>query len=341
VWGCVAAGAILTKGSGIGLCLLPPVATLLAGKWRLALKGAWWCSALPVTVLAAPWMLYSTGISKEGMTQLSPWQYFLQAVPYHLKAMPAVFGWPFTMLCTAGILGGLITGWRRKALLPETASLAGMAVGMIAVLLLVPVGLSTRYMLTLAPAVLLAVLAALNWIPWQGSLALLGKAVSIFVCNLLLLPPVILLRKEVSGFHAAVVRSGISNSGASRQNWLVASDPCGEGAVIAAAAFASPQRPSFLLRVYRGSKELSSSDWMGRGYNAAFNTPKDVLGHLDRLNITRVFLDLSMPANQRMLHEQLLETALDEAKASWALDFEQPVTRSPWENGKMRIYKRL
>jgi 4-amino-4-deoxy-L-arabinose transferase-like glycosyltransferase len=293
VWGCVAAAAILTKGSGIGLCLLPPVATLLAGKWRLALTGSWWCSALPVAVLAAPWMLYSTGISKEGMTQLSPWQYFLQAVPYHLKAIPAVFGWPFTLLASAGIVGGLITGWRRKALLPETASLAGMAFGMTAVLLLVPVGLSTRYMLTLAPAMLLAAAAALHWFPWRGNVALLGKALSIFACNLLLIPPGILLRKEVNGFHAAVARSGIS------------------------------------------------SDWMGRGYHTAFNTPKELLEHLDRLNITRVFLDQSMPTNQRTAHERLLEAALDGAKAAWALDFEQTVSRSPWENGRMRIYQRL
>jgi hypothetical protein len=341
VWGCVAATAILTKGSGIGLCLLPPVATLLAGKWRLCMTAAWWCSALPVAVLAAPWMLYSTGISKEGMTQLSPWQYFLQAVPYHLKAIPAVFGWPFTLLASAGIVGGLITGWRRNALLPETSSLTGMTFGMTAVLLLVPVGLSTRYMLTLAPAMLLAAAAALHWFPWRGNVALLGKALSIFACNLLLIPPGILLRKEVNGFHAAVARSGISTSGSSQQSWLVASDPCGEGAVIAAAAFECPQRSGLLLRVYRASKELSSSDWMGRGYHTAFNTPKELLEHLDRLNITRVFLDQSMPTNQRTAHERLLEAALDGAKAAWALDFEQTVSRSPWENGRMRIYQRL
>jgi hypothetical protein len=196
-------------------------------------------------------------------------------------------------------------------------------------------------MLTLAPAMLLAAAAALHWIPWQGNLASMAKAVSILVCNLLLLPPGILLRKEVSGFHSAVTRSGISTSGASRQNWLVTSDPRGEGAVIAAAAFDCPRRSGFLLRVYRGSKELSSSDWMGRGYHAVFNTPKDLLGHLDRLNITRVFVDLSVSANLRTTHEKLLEATLDGAKTAWVLDFEQAVARSPWEKGRMLVYKRL
>lgn len=340
VWGCVAAGAILTKGSGIGLCLLPPVATLLAGKWRLALTGSWWCSALPVAVLAAPWMLYSTNISKEGMTELSPWQYFLQAVPYHLKAMPAVFGWPLTMLGAAGVVGGLITGWRRRALLPETASLAGMAVGMTAVLLLVPVGLSTRYMLTLAPATLLAATAALDWVQ-GGRLASMSKVFLIFTCNYLLLPPDSIMRKEVSGFNEAVLRSGVSSLIVSQQSWLVASDPRGEGAVIAAAAFNCPQRSPSKLTVYRGSKELSSSDWMGRGYHSAFNSTEDLLGHLRRLNITRVFVDLSVPSNLRTAHELLLETAMRDATATWMLDFEQPITRTAGKNGLMRVYRRL
>ncbi|OYW75843.1 MAG: hypothetical protein B7Z37_11675, partial [Verrucomicrobia bacterium 12-59-8] len=108
IWGCVAAAAILSKGSGMGLCLLPPLGTLLAGRWRLIFTWSWWCAALPVAVLAGPWMIYSTGISKEGMTLLTPSQYFVQAVPFYLKGMPAVFGWPLTLLAvTAAVVVSL------------------------------------------------------------------------------------------------------------------------------------------------------------------------------------------------------------------------------------------
>jgi hypothetical protein len=80
---------------------------------------------------------------------------------------------------------------------------------------------------------------------------------------------------------------------------------------------------------------------MGRGYKPAFNTPKELLEHLDRLKITRVFVDLSVPANQRKEHERLLEAALVNSHASWAMEFEQTVTRSPGLIGRMRVYKRL
>ncbi|WP_395753437.1 ArnT family glycosyltransferase [Prosthecobacter sp.] len=341
VWGCVATAAILTKGSGMGLCLVPPVATLLSGKWRLIFKWSWWSAALPVALFAGPWMLYSTGISKEGMTQLTPWQYFLQAVPFHLAAMPAVFGWPFTILSAVGIVRAFMAGKRGGNLLPESASLAGMALGTTLVLLLVPVGLSTRYMLTLAPVVLIAAAYGLEGLPWSkpgsssGKSVLFTALIAVFLFNTGL--PV----KEVHGFGQAVEKLGLPNKGESKQNWLIASDPRGEGAVIAAGAFGCPQRSPSLLRIYRGSKELASSDWMGRDYRSQFADESAILKHLDELQITRVLVDLSVPETKRTKHEQLLQAAMQSAPSVWALDFDQPITRQPGATGKLSAYKRL
>ncbi len=340
VWGGVATAAILTKGSGMGLCLVPPVATLLCGKWRLALGWSWWCAALPVVLFAGPWMLYSTGISKEGMTQLGPWQYFLQAVPFHLAAMPAVFGWPFTLLCAGGIVRAIINSRRDEALLPETASLAGMVLGMSLVLLLVPVGLSTRYMLTLAPVVMLAAAYGLEAVPWPRSVRPAFGACLHLVFLALFLFERGLPVKEVLGFTQAVEKLGVPKAGDSKQNWLIASDPRGEGAVIAAAAFHCPQRSPSLLRIYRGSKELASSDWMGRDYQSQFADEAALLRHLDELQITRVMVDLSVPAAKRMKHEQLLGAAMQSAPGLWTLDFEQSITRQPGETGRLQAYKR-
>jgi hypothetical protein len=342
VWGCVAAAAILTKGSGMGLCLLPPAATLLAGRWRLVLSWSWWCAALPVAVLAGPWMLYSTKISHEGMTQLSPVQYFLEAVPFHLKATPKVFGWPLAALAAAGVFSVLLHGLRRRALAPETASLIAMSLGMLAVLLLVPVGLSTRYMLTLAPPVMLAAAHGLSLAPWKSRLAQCCKPVLLLIFALLPLQnsnswPM----KDVHGFSSAVSRSGLPQLGHQKESWLVASDPRGEGAIIAAAAFACPQRTPSLLRVYRGSKELAKSDWMGRGYQAAFVNSDQLLDHLDKMKVTRVFVDLSTPPDRQQPHEHQLLTAMQSANDRWHLDFEQPITRRPGETGVLHVYQRI
>ncbi len=79
------------------------------------------------------------------------------------------------------------------------------------------------------------------------------------------------------------------------------------------AAFGCPQRSPSLLRVYRGSKELASSDWMGRGYQAAFASDDALLAHLDKLQVTRVFVDLSVPPDRKQPREQLFITAMQSA----------------------------
>ncbi len=344
IWGGVAAAAILTKGSGIGLCLLPPLGTLLAGRGRLMFHWSWWCSALPVALFAAPWMIYSSKISKEGMTQLSPWQYLLESVPFHLKALPIVFGWPLTLLALFAIGLGLFPAWKRRGLGPEAASLAAMTVGMTAVLLLVPVGLTTRYMLTLCPAMLLVSASAFSALPQfrqQNRSPQICGALLLFFSLFPLMNSDVLPIKEVHGFGTAVLRVGVPDKNGAHQQWLVASDPRGEGAVIAAAAFACPKRSPSLLRVYRGSKELAKSDWMGRGYEIQQTTPASLLNHLDELKVTRVFLDLSMPENARKGHEKRLLAALETAPKLWQVEHEQIVSREPWLKGRLLVYRRL
>jgi hypothetical protein len=344
IWGCVAAAAILTKGSGIGLCLLPPLGTLLAGRGRLMFHWSWWCSALPVAVFAAPWMIYSSKISKEGMTQLNPWQYLLESLPFHLKALPVVFGWPLTLLALVAIGLSVFPAWKRRRLGPEAASLAAMTVGMTAVLLLVPVGLTTRYMLTLCPSILLASASVFAMLPWcrerTRSLTFCAGLLLFFSLFPLFNSDVLPL-KDVHGFGSAVFRAGVPDKNGAHQQWLVASDPRGEGAVIAAAAFACPKRSPSLLRVYRGSKELAKSDWMGRGYEIQQTSPASLLNHLDELKVTRVFLDLSMPENARKEHEKRLLAALETAPKLWQLEHEQIVSREPWLKGRLLVYRRL
>lgn len=336
-WGLIAAAAILTKGSGMGLCLVPPVATVMSGQWRLLRSWSWWCAALPVAVLAGPWMLYSTGISKEGMTQLSPLQYFLEAVPFHLKAMPEVFGWLITLLALLGIAQGSFLGWKHRRLSPEAASLLGLSIGIGCILHLVPVGLSTRYMVTLIPVVMLAAMSGLTRLPLHS---FFGKAALGVVLIITLVISKGLPTKEVSGFDAAVKLAGIPTAGVSLQNWLISSDPRGEGAVIAAAAFGLSERAPANLRLYRGGKELSTSDWMGRGYKPAFETTEALLKHLDDRQITWVFVDKSMPGELRRPHDHLLEKALLGASSDWRLVREQAITRKPGQQGAMLIYQR-
>jgi hypothetical protein len=67
-FGALAAGAILTKGSGLLLALVPPVALLLTGRLKAVLAPKLWLAPLPVLLLAVPWLLATSHITAEGMS---------------------------------------------------------------------------------------------------------------------------------------------------------------------------------------------------------------------------------------------------------------------------------
>jgi hypothetical protein len=337
-FGLLAAFAILTKGSALALCLVPPVATILAGRWRLIKQPSWWLSALPVALLAGPWMLFTSHITSEGLTHQPLLAYVKDAVLFYSTSMPQVLGWPLFGCFLVGlalILRNCVRTPQTSALL---ASIIGLLAGTTAVCLFIPTGLSTRYLLPVIPVLLIASVTAVNAI---GSR--LGKARWLAFYAIMLAAFSMTPRwpeKQVSGFSAAVMTSGVPQREASPQSWLVAADPRGEGAVIAAAAFNCPQRSPSLLHIYRGSKELSTSDWLGRGYTLTFADESNLLSHLDERKIRRIFIDLSGESAQRKEHEAQLRQALDHASDRWTLDFVQPIMRSPAASGEMLVYKR-
>lgn len=338
-WGCIAAAAILTKGSGVLLGVLPPLATLLTGQWRLLKSLSWWCAALPVAVLAGPWMLYSTKISKEGMTDLTPAQYVVEAIPYYIDSMPLVFGWGITCLATFGILVSIRQAVQTRAVSAEAATLWALMAGTSAVLVGVPVGLTTRYLLTLMPVVMLAAAYGaqhvMRFLTFRSQLVA-GTVIMLTAFYLVANLP----KKEVHGFAEAARLAGAPAAGEPEESWLISSDPRGEGAVVAAAAFQSHGRSPSLLHVYRGGKELASSDWMGRGYKTAVDTPEALLKLLDERRITWVMVDLSVAENLRRPHDHLLEKALKNAGPAWKLVREQEVVRRPGQKGQLLVYQR-
>jgi len=337
-FGFIATAAILTKGSAIGLAAIPLVATVLSCRLELLKKPSWWLSALPVAVLAGPWMLFSAKITADGMSNQPLSEFFRDAVSFYMKTLPQSLGWPLLVLSAGGAFALLILAVKSPRR-PEASALIGLLIGMTAVMLMVPAGLNSRYILPILPVLLTAAVFAADKLsaitPRHRSLAAVCIVVAAYV------PAASWPKKSVHGFTAAVQRSNAPLPTTQPERWLVASDPRGEGAIIAAAAFACPQRSPSVLRVYRASKELASSDWMGRGYQPAFTNDSGLLSHLDKLQIQRVFMDLSVPDGRQTLHEVQLLAALQSAKDRWHLDFEQPITRRPRETGVLRVYRRI
>lgn len=336
-FGLVAALAILTKGSGLMLAVVPPLVVLLRQEWRMLRSWSWWLAPLPVLLLAAPWMLLTAGITKEGMTGQTTLEFLAKALPYYGEKLPQHLGYVWLALATVGAFGWLRQAWKGSLGSLEAALLAGMAGGA-AVILLVPAGLSERYLAPMVPALaILAVVGARavsHFLPprWHGW-AVLALAVGA------LAPVASIPQKAVSGFADAVAHVQSVTTAGPKERWLVSSDPRGEGGIIVEAAFRLQQRSPSPLRVYRAGKELSSSDWMGRHYQSAFSTEAEILAHLDKLEVSWVFLDLSVPERLRVPHEKLLQAAMGGAPDRWTLERRQPITRQPGVTGELLIYR--
>ncbi len=340
-FGLLAAAAILTKGSGLMLAALPPLTVLFTRRWAWLKQPSWWLAALPVALLAAPWMLYSAGITGEGMVAQSMPEFFRHALAEYAHLLPQVLGWPLVAVALGALLHLAMIGWRAGRLGEFESVLLAWLAGGVALMLLVPAGVSSRYLVPLlVPLALLAVQAlgrlpvpvvlriALPWVLWVASLLSVGQRP----------------QKTVSGYGMAVTHVLAESTAAKTGRWLVASDARGEGAVVAAAAFAldGSTRVSGRLQVLRASKELGASDWLGRGYRAAFTEAAALRAHLDQRGIRWIFMDDSPPPERRQAHQALLAEALADPASGWRLVQEETIHRPDLrEPGRLRLYQRV
>jgi hypothetical protein len=353
LFGFMAAAAILTKGAGLSLALVPPVSLLLAWEFRLLKKGSFWLAPLPVIVLAAPWMLYSVRFTQEGMSSTSGMAYVMKALPFYAKGIVQVFGPLVAVLVVLGLLRVLISLLGKRPASPDVAVLWSLIVGTLAVALVVPAGLSTRYLVPAGGAfVLLAMGEVCYWIAFfqkknsglltESGRGWVGVAAAAVVAGATIGMVGWSAPKIASGFNEAVTQLelGAGDASSKRGTWMVSSDARGEGAVIAAAAFGLSSRKDWPLTVLRASKEISSSDWMGRGYETQFKSADELLKRLDHLKVDCVIADESVPATHAQAHHGKVVEALSKMP-KWSLAKTVTVDRGLEQKGQIKLFRRI
>lgn len=330
-FGLAAAAAILTKGSGLLLAPVPVIATLLAGRLGLLRRFSWWLAALPVALLAGPWLLFTAGITQEGMIETRLSTFFIEAATFYAQSLPRAASWTLTVLGLVLALPMTFHSlWKRQPLSPTEAALWGGLVGGILLLLLVPAGLTSRYLIPLLPPFLLLALAAAQRLlgprlpPLEGALPWLLSALIVAET---LRPP----QKTLSGYQQAAAHLlSLPASSPSERRWLIASDARGEGAFIAAVCFGlnEPDRLARRTRLLRGSKELASSDWLGRDYQSRASNPAALTHLLNELRVDGLLLDDALPADKQPAHLQLLAQTLAHPDSGWQASARFPIQRA-------------
>lgn len=335
-FGLAAAFAILTKGSGWMLALLPPFAIVLTGRWKLLIKPSLWIAPVPVVLLALPWQLFSYKLTEGGMSGLTPMQHFHIALPFYLEASVDSFGILVPVLLAAGLaLQVYHSVSARNGVSAMAASLWALFLTGWVLALTVPAGTSSRYFIPITvPFVLFAVVAA-----WAAARSFVKPLTAQVAATVAVGASLALglshkdLSKEVHGFHETVQQVTQAPGPT-----LVCADARGEGALVADAAFDPLLRANKNFGMLRATKELSSQDWIGRGYTLAFQNDQALLDHLKKLNVRRVLLDDSVTGIYRQPHFDQLKHALSSPGSAWQLSGTLPVTSGTADPGSMLVF---
>jgi len=310
-FGVLAVSAILTKGSGLALALVPPAALLLARRPRAALERSLWVAPLAVGVLAAPWYALSLSMVrttwKEGSSPSL--EFTRRAFEYYPGALLDELGAPLAALAAVGAVALALRPT------PRGAALLGWLMALAVLHATVPSSLEARHLVVAAPA--LAIVAAVGAHTLASAV---GRAPGASAAALTVIAGAFALdrpvRKEWHGFAeaAALVRAEPAAHG---DSVLVASGATGEG--LGVLAFALSDEPRRTRQVLRASKVLASASWIGDGYITRFQDPEGVRAWLAAVPVGVVLLDRATPPMHQREHLSQLAAALAGAPEVWHL----------------------
>jgi len=278
LFGIVGATAIMVKGTGLVLGLIPPLAILFLKRWNLLAKFSFWLSAVVVGLLCFPWYKFTMKDLKDGWEQSEPSvAFFFSASFYNMNKLVETGG-PVFLLCIVIGLATLV----RKAQNQETQSEESIFFPMLGILFLavpllhciVPAGKEHRHLIPMLPAFVLFTAFGMKEVvrqiikektsidPKKATWILTG----IGLVGMFASAKEPIYRKGYSGFREVVQELY------KVEDWpgpvLISSDASGEGMFVAEAALADSRRPS--RQIVRATKVLGTSKWSGAQYETTY-----------------------------------------------------------------------
>jgi hypothetical protein len=337
-FGVLAGLAIMTKGTGLALVLVPPIAIVLTGRWDILKRPALWGGACLCAIVAGPWTVAfrNAGRDKGGWLESSPSNHFSnEAVPYYAVKFGLALGFVLAAFFCIGVIVKLV---RREQRTGFWTSVAALIIAVLLFHFVLPVGLEERHLVSVMPSALLFVVAGLHAV-----LARLAARARLIVAVAVLLVGIFIQqvfdrpeRKDWSGF-APLAQHILASDPEGKSPVLVSSDARGEGQFVSEIAMRE-RRPGRVVR--RGSKDLASSDWAGRDLKLRFATEDDLADWFGNSSIDFVVADASMPEeNRNEQHDQLIRACENRSDRFWPM-LRLTVVRAGFEQpGPLMLYR--
>jgi hypothetical protein len=331
-FGVFASLAILTKGNGWALALLPPSAILFSGKFKLIFHRALWIGAAVVAAVCVPWHVLTMALVRHVWLPANTRPNTLSAEYETARLfLMNVAGSTGAALCLAGfavVIFGLV---RRRFELPgQWASITALLLAVLVFHPLVPLPFELRKMLAAVPPFVMLAAAGVDALARAVRFIPLSRVV-LFSAGMIAFSFHDLPAKYPAGFREAAIVA--ASQRLPLDVYLVSGSAGAEGAFIAEIAM-HDRRPRRV--VIRASKAFAESDSNMTRYRLLFDTTAAMQRELKRLSVGLIVVEDSPHANS-IPHHSLLTRMLEELPREWAA---LPATESRDKLRRVRIFRR-
>jgi Dolichyl-phosphate-mannose-protein mannosyltransferase len=277
--------AMMVKGNGACLALLPPCAMLIGRRFDLLRRVSFWLPLPIVGVLAGPWYFLTYDRAAAGFRFAWGLDFAALAATSNFGYLRDSLGLPIVLLAAAGLLD-VAARPRRAGTVAVGAAALFAAVWMFQVA--VPASLQDRYLAPALPPLL--ILAAHALATMLEPLAPPRMRAPLAACILglaFLLTSAALVRKQHSGVMEAVTQI-LAHPVPGNPAVLISADQLEETQAIMEIALRDTDRPH--LFAVRGSRLLGGGGYNARDYQPRFHTVAEVMAAIDAQAIPIVLL---------------------------------------------------
>jgi hypothetical protein len=318
IWfGVFACLSILTKGNGMALVLLPPLALIPTRRFALLKSRDFWIPAAMVLLIVGPWQYFSSQLLHRGMgDRYVNWSIASAYFPMILR----ILGPWLLPFAVAGLYVRVIRPFRASRVEGRWAAAAAMIVAFWVFHALVPsAAAETRYTVAVAGPILMFFVAGVAWVaslvpprglpyPVRAGVLALGAA-CVFAATTFTIPP------KLSYGFSELAGDLVNRPDLRDTAWLVSSEAEGEGMLIAEVAMRE-RRPGHTI--LRASKMLALSDWDGGRYESLLPTPEQALAYLESVPVRLLIIDRN-PSRYSLPHHASLLKMLAKYPDHWKL----------------------
>jgi hypothetical protein len=339
-FGICATLAILTKGTGLALAFVPPLAILLTRKWSVLKNRRLWIAAAIVLVFAGPWTFATRNLGKGGWLEPNPsWHFTQQALDYYGEKL--FFG--ITRLLWIPVVQGVFFAFHSRERRGFWSSCVALILGVWLFQSIAPVGLEARHMISAVPAAMAFVVIFFVLILQKSTRIEIGFGV--LVAALLGVTGLSLYsfpKKHFSGF-GLVAKKLLADPANRDAVFLVSSDATGEGMFISEVAMRDARRPGHVAQ--RASKAFTpdlgkAANWSGAKYQPRFTSDAALYQFLIASDITFLVVDDSVSERNRVAHHDQLGRVIEASPERFELIDSSPLVRNGVkEKTPVRVYR--